>query len=181
LDNKPNFPSVMNYLFQFVGITINGIPGQYRYSEVLAAMNENAVIDTDGISKDPAYSGYRSAHLCPNGDLALIDSLADPVRWDCQSLPPQNRMKMFDLNRDGAISPLPGNKDWPGSASSASWVSAGGAPFPLVPPAHEQATDQALVQTGALTSPAHRRPRRQLDQPQLVANSAQAGARISGF
>jgi len=68
------------------------------------------------------------------------------------------------LNQDGAISPLPGNKDWPGIAFSASWASAGGAPFPLVPPTHEQSTDQALVQTGALT-------------PRLIA--ARAGNSIS--
>jgi hypothetical protein len=114
INYKPNYVSIMNYLFQFSGIFRDKVQGQFDYSRFDIQLDENKLIPQKGISSDATLQGYGSAHLCgpPTNDIEPILSLADPVRWDCSS-EPQSHEVSFDVNLDGCVQTLFGYQDWP--------------------------------------------------------------------
>jgi hypothetical protein len=110
---KPNYISVMNYLFQLSGIFRDKQPGQFDYSEFNISLDENNLSPKGGISSRADLKGYGSAHLCGAGQPPLpILSLADPVRWDCTDQPPEDSAIPFDVTFDGCFQMLAGQEDW---------------------------------------------------------------------
>lgn len=111
--NKPNYISVMNYLFQLSGIIRDGADGQFDYSRFSVSLDENHIAPQRGISSDPGLKRYGSKHLCDGqSQAAIILSLADPVRWDCRDEAPESGEIQFDVNRDGCLQVLQGQDDW---------------------------------------------------------------------
>jgi hypothetical protein len=131
INYKPNYISVMNYLFQFSGIFRDGVQGQFDYSQFNVALDENHLIPQKGISSNPGLKRYGSAHVCGSQGQAPVPmvSLGDPVRWDCRDQPPESTEISFDVNLDGCVQVLQGQEDWsrialtgPGSASTSTCV-----------------------------------------------------------
>ncbi|MEZ4570199.1 MAG: hypothetical protein R2849_07705 [Thermomicrobiales bacterium] len=86
---KPNYPSIMNYLFQMRGLTIDGTVGVLDYSSgTLPQLNENNLDEDDGLG--PASDGIGTAHLCSLASASPLDRrfIADgngPINWSCET------------------------------------------------------------------------------------------------
>lgn len=110
---KPNYVSVMNYLFQFSGIFRDHTQGQFDYSQFDLSLDENHLLPQKGVSSDPNLQRYGSAHLCGSSvSPVAIVAMGDPVRWDCQELKPQSTEISYDVNQDNCVQLLHGQQDW---------------------------------------------------------------------
>jgi hypothetical protein len=116
---KPNYLSVMDYLFQMKGsieLDPNGNrpPGHFDYSRfALPTLNEQQLDESVGLNGGPAASNYGTFHYCPGAnpsnsplrpiDMAIYVALAnDPIDWNC----------------DGSIGTLPSPVDIDADSSS---------------------------------------------------------------
>lgn len=134
---KPNYLSVMNYMFQRVGVANLSIYGHFDYSRfALIDVNENALSNTAGLSQDPSQITYGTAHVCAEGPpppcdnqtyntpaYNLVWQLSCPIDWKCTGTtdgtdlcpaPPDIQPETFalDVNGDGCLGALHGFDDW---------------------------------------------------------------------
>jgi hypothetical protein len=113
---KPNYPSVMNYMFQFIGTIVDGQVGNFDYSSYSIPLDENALNPAKGITQDPAVlaSKLGSAHICSDdgSDQRLIPALNAAVQWNCTDDTAVDQLTSFDVNRDGQLTLLAGYDDW---------------------------------------------------------------------
>jgi len=73
---KPNYLSVMNYLFQF-DYKVPGRPLDYSWIE-LPTLNEASLVENNGIQGPP---GLRTAYSLPNGTSVVV-SADSPIDWN---------------------------------------------------------------------------------------------------
>lgn len=67
INYKPNYPSIMNYFWQFSGTFKNSTLGLLDYSEgTLAPLNENALSESAGLDPDAAASDISTMWACPD-------------------------------------------------------------------------------------------------------------------
>ena len=133
---KPNYLSVMNYMFQRVGVASFSIYGHFDYSRfALGDVDETALSNNLGLSQNPGQINYGTAHVCGNGPpppcgsqtyntpaYNLVWQLSCPVDWKCTSatgtdacpLPLGIQPETFalDINGDGCLGTLHGFDDW---------------------------------------------------------------------
>lgn len=111
---KPNYLSVLNYLFQVTGLMIDGTLGHFDYSRQKFDFDETSVDGRLGVSQDTTLSHYGSAEVC-GPDLATFryfSSLSAPIRWNCTDDDPDALAAKKDVNRDGNYEILQGWDDW---------------------------------------------------------------------
>jgi len=134
---KPNYLSVMNYMFQLVGVANQSIYGHFDYSRfTLGDVNENALNSSMGLTLVPLQATYGTAHVCgatppPKCDRQhyttpaynLVWQLSCPVDWKCIGpgsgteqcpSPGSTTPEIFalDVNGDGCLDTLKGYDDW---------------------------------------------------------------------
>jgi hypothetical protein len=88
INEKPNYFSVMNYLFQVSGMYTNGSNGLFDYSRfdsgVIPDLNENSLAESQGLGSNAAISAYQTLYYCPNKNLAPAPvSATSPIDWNC--------------------------------------------------------------------------------------------------
>jgi hypothetical protein len=84
LNWKPNYPSVMNYFWQFSGTFKNRTQGLLDYSEgTLAPVDENAMNEADGLGPDPAAQDVETMWGCPDGRKSGPVPSVRSVDWNC--------------------------------------------------------------------------------------------------
>ena len=119
-NNKPNYLSVMNYLFEFTGIGTAASPGStivppggYRvdYSRTaLAPLNETSLNETIGINSGTNDVTY---YYCPMQTPAPGTGAID---WNCNGDFTEDPVPVVgstpDINSDSAQTTLLGNDDW---------------------------------------------------------------------
>jgi hypothetical protein len=127
---KPNYLSVMNYLFQMGGVPeASGV--YYTYSSFVLNADEQHLSDSHALTTDASLGKYGSEFICPGGDgtmMISIPSISGPVDWRCDHQ--QREDIKADVNMDGQITKLPGRDDWGSlmfvtSSSSAAGVTPG--------------------------------------------------------
>lgn len=110
VNNKPNYISVMNYLFQFGGLTRTGVANIFDYSNAaLRVLDETSLDEPFGVGA--AASGVATAHWVPASgpNPAGFVSVADgslPIDWNGDGLT-TGRSVSFDVNGDSATVPPP--------------------------------------------------------------------------
>jgi hypothetical protein len=110
VNNKPNYISVMNYSFQFPGLTRGGIANIYDYSNVaLNTLDETNLDETTGVGA--AASGVATSHWLPpaGGNPGAFVAVADaskPIDWNGNGVLTDKNFA-FDVNGDAALSPPP--------------------------------------------------------------------------
>jgi hypothetical protein len=110
---KPNFLSVMDYLFQMPGLIVNGVQGTLDYSRVaLPALNENSLNEAVGLNGGGATANYGTLYYCQGSNTTTFVAHANnPIDWNCNGVNSQPSVAT-DINHDGAKSVLPGYNDW---------------------------------------------------------------------
>ena len=145
---KPNYLSVMNYLFQLSGINLRTIGGIIDYSRFsfIPQLNENALNDAVGVQGGPLLANYGTSYFCPGADPSsntgerFVSNANGPIDWKCDGNPTETNIQA-DVNAQLAYPPsgsptpvyqkLVSFDDWPrliyaGGAIGASGV--GGSP-----------------------------------------------------
>ena len=146
-NNKPNYLSVMNYLFQFPGLTRGGASGVLDYSRgALGTLNEAALDETTG--DGTAAAGFGTSHWCPptggnpGAFVAVVDA-SKAIDWNCNGVATDNAAAA-DTNNDGSQGPLTGFDDWKNLKFKVGAVGTGeAAPLPMDTPVEEITPDQA--------------------------------------
>ena len=62
--HKPNYLSVLNYLFQKTGLMKDGELGHFEYSQKAFAFDERAVDGRKGVSQDSELVRYGGGEIC---------------------------------------------------------------------------------------------------------------------
>ena len=88
---KPNYLSVMNYLFQFNGLIINGLGGNIDYSRFnsIPDLNELALDDNVGLNGGAVLANFGTSYYCPGGKPSTDPAL--------------DKGRRFVLNANGTI------------------------------------------------------------------------------
>jgi hypothetical protein len=114
---KPNYPSIMNYIFQMVGVPRAGSQVfDYSRDPYPANLNETTLTEAGGVNLGTNSSGSGTGHACvqPGGGLVTYTQQAlSPVDWSCDLTTP-NGGTGFDANGDGSQGTLNGTaaSDW---------------------------------------------------------------------
>jgi hypothetical protein len=142
VNNKPNYLSVMNYLFQMQGLNYKGSDGHFDYSRFAVDFDENSIDTSRGMSNDPALADYGSAFACEcnrRGEVILsphtFPSMTRPHPW-CDPQPAQPVFS-WDVNGNCETTLLPGQNDWANIHLVASHPARGIGPLTTVPPPRE--------------------------------------------
>lgn len=85
---KPNYPSVMNYLWQMIGVPKNDAVHLLDYSEgTLEPVNGAQLDEAAGLGPDAAAGNVGTSWFCPdNTQHAVVPSVRD-VDWNCSANP----------------------------------------------------------------------------------------------
>ena len=110
---KPNFPSVMNYLYQTRGVPRGG-GSPLDYSRIdTPDFDETQATEAGGVSLGAGGAGYGTGHRCPDGAdgfASVVINVLAPVDWGCNK---ETTGMGFDVNGDKKQSLLKGStSDW---------------------------------------------------------------------
>jgi hypothetical protein len=128
-NNKPNYVSVMNYLWQFSGVTRGGTANIVDYSNAaLANLNEKSLDETVGLGA--AAAGTAISHWVPPtpavpGAFVQVADGSQPIDWDGDGLTTSKNIPV-DTNNDGGTGPLTPFDDWKNLKLRGGAIGAGG-------------------------------------------------------
>jgi hypothetical protein len=128
-DNRvPNYPSVMNYAWQTVGVFRGGAQVFDYLRDTIPQVDETTLTEAGGISLGANPSGYGTNHSCTDaaGNVTtFVQAALSPVDFDCDRTTP-NGGTGFDSDADGSQSALPGyTSDWSNISFRTGGVGAG--------------------------------------------------------
>jgi hypothetical protein len=114
-NNVPNYPSIMNYTWQTVGVFRGGVQVFDYLRDNIPEADENTLMESSGINLGSNASNNGTNHRCKtaSGDIrTIVQPNLSPVDWDCDGKTP-NGGTGFDSDADGSKSVLPGyTSDW---------------------------------------------------------------------
>ena len=114
VNNKPNYVSVMNYLWQFPGVTRGGATLVDYSNAALAILNEASLDETSGLG--PGSAGTTISHWVPAkgpnpGAFVQLADASQPIDWDGDGLTAKSAVGV-DANNDGSTTTLTPYNDW---------------------------------------------------------------------
>jgi hypothetical protein len=111
-NNEPNYPSVMNYSFQTLGLRLNGADGTFDYSRFhLPVLNENALNEPIGLSGVAGTAGYGTRY-CSGGVQRIADNINGPIDWHFDGDGGTEASVAQDVNCDGQLTILDNSNNW---------------------------------------------------------------------
>jgi hypothetical protein len=141
VNNKPNYISIMNYLFQFGGLTRGGVANIYDYSNTaLNPLNETNLDETTGVGAGAA--GVATSHWVPPagvnpGAFVAVADASQPIDWNGNGLTTDKNVA-FDVNNDGTTTTLSPFDDWKNLRLKGGSIGAGGDSLqPMITPVDE--------------------------------------------
>ncbi|MBV1947587.1 OmpL47-type beta-barrel domain-containing protein [Streptomyces sp. BV129] len=153
VNNKPQYFSVMNYLYQF-GLTTGTSTGNTDLSRQNTSLNENSLNERSY----PASSGnYDIRHWCPGsngGSFVDVAASQGQVDWNCNGLIEETPVT-FDVNNDGQRTTLTGFDDWANLLLRVGSVGRTSASGDVPPPTRE---DELTPSDAALNLPLDTKP-----------------------
>lgn len=112
-NGKPNYLSVMNYLFQNRGLSVSGTRA-FNYSRYspsdIADLSEEALDESLGIVARADLFSFGSLYRCVPGPAIVIPSLNSPVDWNCEN--GLENIVATDVNLDDDQTTLSSFDDW---------------------------------------------------------------------
>lgn len=148
IQHKPNYLSVMNYLFQMGGLIRDGNEGQYDYSRWdLPDLDERNLSEANGLNGGAAVARYGTRYnvnfpfLCLSDPslsgtslFVVAEHVNGPINWDC-NIGIDDDPVQEDVNGDGQISmALHSHDDWAALDLNSGGIGQAGAPPPVVIP-----------------------------------------------
>jgi hypothetical protein len=132
---KPNYISVMNYSFQFIGLTRSGVANILDYSNVaLDTLDENSLDETKGVGPNAAQVMTRKyippAAGSPAGTAGTYTTILDgslPIDWNGDGSSTSTSLPPLDITGDGKIEKLAPFDDWKNLKLVGGAIGAGGA------------------------------------------------------
>ncbi|MBG0738047.1 hypothetical protein IV500_01170 [Paeniglutamicibacter antarcticus] len=114
VNNKPNYVSIMNYLWQFTGVTRSGASLIDYSNAALIALTESALNETIGLG--PGSAGVAISHWVPGvapnpGAFVQVADASAPIDWDGDGLTTKTSVSV-DANNDAAQGTLSPFNDW---------------------------------------------------------------------
>ncbi|KAH7117319.1 hypothetical protein EDB81DRAFT_818102 [Dactylonectria macrodidyma] len=115
INNKPNYISIMNYLFQLNGLTKNGVPGLCDYSNIaLPDLDESTLNEAVGLGPGATDVGTFRWSAGVGGFVAIPDG-SQAIDWDDDGAL-ESVNTTYDVNGDGSTGTsaalLKGCNDW---------------------------------------------------------------------
>lgn len=124
--DKPNYLSVMSYMFQFDGIIKNGTRVLDYSRAKLPTLTETALVEPNGLGT--AMPGYGTFHACGFRTQAVAD-ISKPIDWNCNGTIDTSPVSI-DLNRANSTAvPLQGADDWSALVFGGGAIGGYGAPY----------------------------------------------------
>src|ERR1700730_1614725 len=116
INYKPNFLSIMNYLFQTRGLrkTIAGVTqdGVFDYSRfLLPALDETALNERTGLHGGAPIAAYGTRYFC-GATQKVVNNANGRIDWDCDGGRPFEISVAADINNDGSQTTLQSFQDW---------------------------------------------------------------------
>lgn len=120
VNRKPNYPSVMSYAYQTVGVFRGGAQAFDYSRDTMPAVDETKLTESGGVNLGNNPSGYGTTNSCgaKDGDGKLditttfVQAGLSPVDWNCDTTTP-NGATGFDGNGDTDQGILKGStSDW---------------------------------------------------------------------
>ncbi len=138
---KPNYLSIMNYMFQMPGLTFMNGQGKLDYSRFsLGTLNEASLTETGGLNGGVALANYGTAFFCAgSASSTLVNNANGNIDWNCNG----NSVEVgvaTDINRDGARTVLSTANDWQNIVFNGGAI--GGLGLSLTPPMLTTATQE---------------------------------------
>jgi hypothetical protein len=152
---KPNYLSVMNYLFQVTGLMKDSTLGNFDFSSRSFDFNEDSVDGSKGVTTDTSLKNYGSAETCDVffARYRFFESVNQPLAWDCTARAPKPGAAPKDINKDGNVGRLAGYNDW-GNIILLPFAPGAGVPAFTVPsPEDELPQDRIAALLGGITVP----------------------------
>lgn len=114
VNNKPNYVSIMNYLWQFTGVTRTGGTVVDYSNAALAILTEATLNETVGLG--PGSAGTAISHWVPGvapnpGAFVQLADASQPIDWDGDGLATKTSVAV-DANNDGSQGTLAPYNDW---------------------------------------------------------------------
>ncbi len=126
VNNKPNYLSVMNYLFQFNGVPRVSGGGYFGYSSVAPpSLDESRLSESSGLGTT-AVSTWRTSWYCPDGStIRTSTGGADKgLDWNCDG--DTNDTGAWNINADNTRSVLSAQNNWASLTFGGGAVGGGG-------------------------------------------------------
>jgi beta-lactam-binding protein with PASTA domain len=153
---KPNYLSVMNYLFQFSGLNVNGGP-LLDYSQfAIPSLDPNHLDESVGLNGGTDLTGYGTSYYCPGGDpinkigRKNVANANGPIDWNCNNViekDVQTDIGARDLNGNPFLGALFGANDWNHLIFTGGAIGAfGAAVLPATTPDQHEATPSMIPQ-----------------------------------
>ncbi len=157
VNNKPNYISIMNYSFQFGGLTRSGVANIFDYSNAaLNSLNEANLDETTGVGAGAA--GVATSHWSPpaGGNPGAFVTVADAskaIDWNVNGVTTDKNVT-FDINNDGTTSTLTPFDDWKNLKLKGGSIGAGGDfQQPMVTPVNEITPEEMRLVLPSDTTP----------------------------
>lgn len=108
---KPNYLSIMNYLFSHYGLIINGNYGNIDYSRfnAIPPLNENMLDETIGLNGGDQIGNYATIYYCKSKQYSA--NASQPIDWNCDGKAISTTITS-DINNDSVLTTLDSYKDW---------------------------------------------------------------------
>ena len=183
-NRKPNYLSIMNYAFQFTGLSINSA-FRYDYSHYdsteLASLDENKLSEQAGLSpSDATLKTFNTIWYCPDGKTLIKGSVSGVIDWNCDKS--TNKYTLSDdLNGDGKLTSLSTTSDWNHLVYTGGGVGSLGAPLLPMTTHDSEPPMSELLEAARVLDPEHYSnvPTSQ-DGTTPTKNSANSGSIPSG-
>lgn len=160
VNNKPNYLSVMNYLFQFNGVPRTSGGGYFGYSNVAPpSLDESRLTESSGLGTT-AVSGWRTSWYCPDGKTIRTSTGAasQGLDWNCDG--DTADAGAWNVNADNTRSVLSAQNNWANLVFGGGAVGGGGSTGALRAAAPEkgprEVTKQQWVELRAAIERGHR-------------------------
>ncbi|MEM7346645.1 MAG: hypothetical protein AAF485_20575 [Chloroflexota bacterium] len=109
-NRKPNYLSLMNYLWATTGVTQTGAIKFDYQGFTLPNLREPNLDEPDGLRGGSELTGYFTSYYCPDSSIRTVPA-DGPIDWNCDGDTIDTGL-VLDINNDGDTTTLQSQNDW---------------------------------------------------------------------
>jgi Tol biopolymer transport system component len=145
VNRKPNYLSIMNYVFQMVWLVHPDLTTELDYSRHPISLNESTLNEATGFgfAAGTPQANFITEIRCPGGGVKVVPLLAGPIDWNCSGF--ATGVVAADVNQDGAVGSLAPHNDWENLVYTGGEVGSPGVAVPSETDVIEPQLDELLT------------------------------------